>query len=532
MTNLWNLIKIEFSKSFSKSSMKENKAKSASFITMVLLVIILGIVLSSLYSFIYGNVFIESNQSLVPLVLLFASVATMMTLFSGINQAKGIFLGKDYEMLSALPIKKSVIIASKVINLYAVELLYSSIIMIPNGVVSTVLTGDSIFIFMALILAVFISAFPLVIAMVFSFITAALSEKFKYGNFVSLAFYMVFLGALFFFSFSISKSGNVTEQANVLSSASNITKWINPALYFVNLAFVDNFLYVLIFIAIDVVSIIAVILVFALFYDKIHDAIYSMKANYKYERKYLKAKNELRSLLGLEFKRLITSKMYFLNSVVGLIMSLLLGIMASIALSKYSPFGVPEEIVNYANQYAFAGSLIIIFGVGVYNTCAVGISMEGANFWLVKTLPINYKKYMWAKILMALILNVPVCLIVSTTMVIFIAPNWISILAIFLIPILYVFLTVTVSLLLNLTFYKLKWSSEQEVVKSSSSVVISMFLGFGIDIVVAGLLLGLGVISVILGVLVTIGVLLASTIVFFTILSTTFEKKIMKIEEF
>ena len=57
MTNLWNLIKIEFSKSFSKTSIKENKAKSTSFFALVGLVVILGIALSSLYSYIYGNIF-------------------------------------------------------------------------------------------------------------------------------------------------------------------------------------------------------------------------------------------------------------------------------------------------------------------------------------------------------------------------------------------------------------------------------------------------------------------------------------------
>lgn len=532
MNNLWTLIKIEFSKSFSKNSIKENKAKSVSFLVILGLVVILGIFLSALYAFIYGRMYISNGATLEPLVILFAVVASMLTLMSGINQAKGIFIGKDYDQLSALPLKKTTIIASKVINLYLVELLYSSIILIPSGVVFTILASNAVFVVTGLILSIFISAFPLVVAMIFSFITALISERFKYGNFISILFYIIFLGGIFALSFASSSSKSDADLINVFTSISNVALWINPALYFVNFSLIENYAFILIFVGINVISMVIVVLVFGLFFDKIHEIISSFKADYKYERKYLKSKKELKSLLELEFKRLISSKMYFINSISGLVMSLIMGVWMSIMFSKYTPFGIKPETLELIRSYAFAGSIIIVFGVGITNTCAVGISMEGANFWLVKTLPINYKKYMWAKLLLTFILQIPVALIVSTVMTILIMPDVISIIAIYLIPILYIILTAVVSLLLNLTFHKLKWTSEQEVVKSSSSVVIAMLLGFGIDIVLAGVLIGLGFVDRYLGVFLSIGSLAIAIVVFYLILSSTFTRKITNIEDF
>ena len=214
MNNILSLLKIEFSKSFSKNSMKQNKAKSISFLGIVGLVVILGIVLSSLYSYIYGQIFIEAakqqeielSRAIVPLVILFSSVASMLTFFSGLTQSRGILIGHDYDMLVSLPIRKRDIIASKVINLYLVELLYSSIIMIPHGIVVSILVNNGMFVLIGILLAIFISALPLVFSILFAFISSLIADKFKYGNIVSIILYAVFIGAIFSVSFMTSSS--------------------------------------------------------------------------------------------------------------------------------------------------------------------------------------------------------------------------------------------------------------------------------------------------------------------------------------
>ncbi len=531
MSNLLSLLKIEFSKNFSRRSLKENKVKTASFAGIIALVVILGIGLSCLYTFIYGMSYKEAGLSIFPLTILFASVASALTLFSGINQARGIFIGKDYDMLNALPITKRTIIAAKVINLYLIELLYSAIIMIPHGIVAFAISGESLVLITSLILAFTISAFPLVIALIFSFITLVVASKFQYGNIVSIIFYVIFLGGLFYLSFSMGRGSSEARIANTLTSAANIIKWINPAIYFVELAHASNYLYILIFVAINIASLIIVTLVFALFFDSLHELVTALKSDFKYVRKELKAKKELKTLLGLEFKRLFASRMYFLNSCSGLIVSVIMSVMMGLIFSPYSPFGTSENLTSMVKQYAFFGGIIITFGLCMTNTCTVGISIEGKNFWMIKSLPINYKKYMWAKLLLSIILFIPISLICSTIIVIFIMPDWVSILSIYLVPVVVILINIIVSLLINLSFYRLRWTNEQEVVKSSTAVWLSMIVGFASDMAIA-ILLATGIFNKYLGVFLTIGVGLLATVAFYILLSKAFVRKINNIEDF
>ena len=531
MSNLMSLLKIEFSKSFSRNNMKENKAKTTSFAVIIGVVILLGIGLSSLYTYIYGMLYVEAGLDILPLTILFASVASALTLFSGINQARGIFIGKDYDMLNSLPLAKRTIIGAKVINLYLVELLYSSIIMIPHGVVAYALTGNTKILASALILALVISAFPMVIALIFSFITLAIASKFKYGNIVSIIIYALFLGGMFVLSFTMGRGNDVAAMAQTLNNVSGILQWINPAIYFVQLAHTTNYAYIALFIGINIASLILVVLVFTLFFDSLHEWVSALKSDYKYVRKELKTQKELKTLLGMELKRLFSSRMYFMNCCAGLIMSIIFSVFMGLIFMPNSPIAGKTEIAQFGKEYAYFGGVIIAFGISMSNTCTVGISIEGKNFWLVKSLPINYKKYMWAKILLSLILILPVSIISSTVIVVFIMPDWVSILSIYLVPILITLFNVFMGLIINLSYYKLRWTNEQEVVKSSTAVWLSMLVGFLSDIVIAGLL-ATGMANRMIGVFAAIGGCLIASLITYLALNQSFERKLNNIEDF
>ena len=532
MSNLFSLLKIEFSKFFTKNSFKENKAKTTSFLVILALVVILGIGISSLYSYIYGKTFIDAGIEPYQTTIMFASVSTMIGLFSGVTQSRAIFIGNDYDFLSSLPIKKRDIVASKVLNLYAIELLFSAILMIPNGIVNFILTNNYKFLLVGLLLTIFISAFPLVIAMIFSFVSCIISSKFKYGNIVSIILYTIFIAAIFIFSFMMNTAKTAEAQANLLNNIVGVIVWFNPTVYFVNLAFSNNILYILVFAGINFVLLSIVILVFALFFDRIHEIVNSMNSDYKYEAKKLKTKKQFQTLLGLEFKRLFSSKMYFFNSSTGLIVTILMSVFMGVVFSKYSPFPMNDNVLAFVKQYGYVGALIIIFGLTIANTASVGISIEGKNFWLIKSLPINYKKYMYAKLALAFILILPISLISSTIMCVFIGFDLLNALSIYLVPLAAIAVSIFASLLINLAFYKLRWSNEQEVVKSSMAVVLSMLVGFGMDIVVAALLIGLGFVNKIVAIVSTLGVLVIVAAILYIILNKNFVKKIIEIEDF
>lgn len=531
MNNLFNLLKIEFTKSFSRQSMKENKKKSISFIAFILLIGLLGVALSSLYTFVYAQLFIETNQSPKSLIYLFAAVASMLTFFSGINQTRGIYIGSDYDLLATLPISKKTIVASKIINLYLVELTFSALVMIPNGIVLTILTKDVTCLLIDLVLAIFISALPLVLSLIFAFITSLISSKFKFANIISLILYSILFIGIMALSFSISSSADPTQQANSFNNITNVVKWLNPLIIFVEWSITKNILYIFAFIGINMAILVLITLFLSLSYSTMHELVSSFKLNNKYERKELKVKGEYKNMLGFELKRLFGSKAFLLNVVMSLIAAIFITGMACYYYIQLKNQG--NELIPYVEKYAVFGIVVIIFSLGLSNYCSACISFEGKNFWLLKTLPINKKTILNAKLMTSIILQIVFSIICSTIIVVIVNVDIFTIIMLYLIPIMYLIFTSLFGLVINLIFYSLKWDNEQKVIKNSKSVIITMFATMLFDLIALAILVLLSIyVNVYVGSLTLFGVLgLISLLLYIDIIKRG-PKKLNRIENF
>ncbi len=124
MSKISSLVKVNLSEALDIRKFKQEKAKSISFVTFLLLISALFIFISVVYNLLMIFSFSEANLPLYHCFMLFGGVASLFIFFSAIVRIKSIFIGKDYDMLSAMPIKKSEIVISKLISLYLVELIY------------------------------------------------------------------------------------------------------------------------------------------------------------------------------------------------------------------------------------------------------------------------------------------------------------------------------------------------------------------------------------------------------------------------
>ena len=109
MNNLLALIKVDLKETLDTRKFKENKAKSTSFLTFVVLFLILGIFLSVVYNLMFTSLFNMAGESLVYSTILMAGLTSLLTFSTSVFKVKSIFIGKDYEMLSAMPISKNAI---------------------------------------------------------------------------------------------------------------------------------------------------------------------------------------------------------------------------------------------------------------------------------------------------------------------------------------------------------------------------------------------------------------------------------------
>ena len=110
-------------------------------------------------------------------------------------------------------------------------------------------------------------------------------------------------------------------------------------------------------------------------------------------------------------------------------------------------------------------------------TTATSISMEGKNWWILKSLPLSPKSVLNAKILMNLLLMLPFYLISEVLLIPALKPEtFFDGFFLCLIPAVIILFSCVYGITVNLHFPVMEWESEVRIVKQSAS---SMLGGMG-----------------------------------------------------
>lgn len=486
-SNLLRLTKIELAK-FLSSFHSRRKLSHAPITYVALVILALFLALSFLYSWLLLIPFIQSESDPSPVLGLFAGIASTFIFMSTMSQARGIYIGEDYDLLSAMPIRKRDIVGAKIVSLYAVEWIFSAIIMIPHAVMLAALAHNVTLSLIALLLAFALPIVPIAIAVFISLLVTMATARFKSANTVFAVVYAVLiigLSAMIMIMNNLKKDQAVTG----FTSIGNALKWVNPSYFLVELALTQNNLYLLAFVGVNVVVIVATVLFLALLYDRLHDIVSSVSMKKRYVRKTLKTRSQSKVLLGLEFRRLFNSRFYFVNAIMGSIMGIMGSTVFLISMNNALNSASAEAQVSMKLLIVpiYITIVALIFGMG--SPTAMSINIEGKTFWLSKSLPVDYRRYLHAKLRFAWTLTVPASLIASTICVIFRHENPWDIVFVYVLPLLFVLLSSLIGLIVALRHPKLKWNSEAEAVKNSASVVISLFVNMGITLILGPILI-------------------------------------------
>lgn len=497
--NFFLLAKVNILAAFDLRTAKKNKAKSISLITSIAILLLIFAAMSAFMTYIYDKSYVEYNIDLIYTTLYFAGLASMLNFTTSVMAVKNVYAGKDYEMLKSMPIRKRDIVSSKIVSLYVVELAYAFTLLIPNGIVNFIFSKDISYLLFNLITIILTPALPIFLATFVATLISFISDRYKFGNLIATFLYVLAFAAIFVISFLMGYGDNKTS-VNVGS----IMMWFNPTLYFVEVAFTESLFNYLIFVGINVGILIVTVLILALAYDYIHLLITSIKNNNKYERKELKNKTEFKTLLSLELKKISKSKLLFITSILGgLVCLFTTGILIYTSLQLKN-----GDNAYLVHDYFYVAGLGIMFSIGMSVPASFLISAEGKYFWMMKSMPINYKKMINVKLLTSIIFTLPFVLIATTVLSIVIGSSFINILMLFLICISFCLLTNVLGLRLNLAFPKFKWVNEQEITKNSGSIFASVFGDMGLVIVFSGTMIGLSFINPILATTVTLGLII------------------------
>ena len=403
-------------------------------------------------------------------------LAVLMGAFGSVfNTYSSLYLSKDNDLMLSLPIPVNVIIASRLLSVYLMGLMYSLVVILPAVIVYWVTISASAGVILgSLLLMLLISVFVLTLSCALGWVVAKISLKLKNKSFITVVISLSFIGGYYFVYFKAQ-----TLIQNLIANAAVYGAKIKGAAYplylFGRVGAGDAF-------AMAVVS--AVILVlFALMWALISRSFLKIAtssgrtAKKVYKETAMKQKSISASLLAKEFGRFTSSPNYMLNCGLGILLLPICGVL--LLWQGGAVISVLNEVFG-----ARAGCTPVLLCAAVCmlssmnDMTAPSVSLEGKSLWLMQSLPVTPWQVLRAKLSMQLLLTgIPV--LFCTICIAFIYPYTpFELLLAVLVPMSCVLISALFGLFLGLKMPNLSWTSEITPIKQSACVAITLFSGF------------------------------------------------------
>lgn len=408
-----------------------------------------------------------------------------------------LFHFKEYDMLMALPFEVKWVAGTKFLYMYIKNLFWTAGISISMMVGYGIYAKPNPLVYPVwVILSLFVPIIPMLVASLIGFLIIKISSHFQKNNIIQTVISLVivvFAFSLRFIIEGIAKSGEVelvlTDVADALEESMAFylpAKWFAGAVTDLRIA--------------DMLLLVGVtILAFEIFfvfvgksYRKINSALNSHGGARVFKMGQQKRKSIVKTICYKEWKRLLGSSVYMTNIFIGELLALILGVVTLI-------FGLDTIIATITQGAPLtiqmicpAIPLIIYFCVGMMTTTCVSPSLEGKNYWIIQSLPIDKRVLYQGKILFQLYLAIPF-------MVFGVVAFCISARVPVLISALYVIEGIVLcvfsacwGMVCGLKYRRLDWENEVEVVKQGAATAVYMLPNMIITIGLVVLVVFLG----------------------------------------
>ena len=463
---------------------KKNKARSrlSTVMNLVGFALLMVVVLGGLFTFV-------SVKLCVPMAAagmdwLFFALMGLLAVFLGafgsvFNTYASLYLAKDNDLLLSMPIPASVLLASRLLSVYLMGLMYSGLVIVPAVIVYWVVAGvTAANVLGGLLLTLLISVFVMTLSCALGWVVAKISLKLKHKSFITVLVSLVFIGAYYFFYFR--------AQAMIQDLMTNLTAYgaaikgsAYPIYLFGSVGVGDAKA------AVVVTAVIAAL--FGLMWVLISRSFLQVAtatgktSRTVYRETTARQKSIPAALLSREFAHFGASPNYMLNCGLG---TFLMPVCALLILWKGGEFLSTVETLFDGLEGSVPVMLsICLCGVASMNDMtAPSVSLEGKSLWLMQSLPVTPWQVLRAKLSMQIILTaVPVALCIACAAAVYpFLP--VQLLMMTLLVLSYVLLMALFGLFLGVKNPILTWTNEISPIKQSAPVMIALFGSFGYTI--------------------------------------------------
>lgn len=479
---LKTLIKIRL-KGLLMSQTKSSKKKASSLGRLILILFLfayVGVVATVMFGLLFSSL-IEPLQLMGIQWLYFAIMSLMIIILCFVGSVfivhHEIYEAKDNELLLAMPIRNRDILLSRVFTILILNYIFEILVAGPAFYVYITNIGMNV-IQILMFIGVFMTLplFILALSCLFSWILAHVMIRTKMRNFISIAFFVVFMMGYFY------AIGYIEEYMTLLiqhgkTIAEAIERSVYP-LYHLSIALYDgNVMSFMIYLVCAIVPFGIVIYLLSTNFIKMATTKPKIKRE-KFKVKPMKHQSIKKALLVREINHFTSNAMVVLNGAIGALMSL----MAAAAVLFYA-----DKIKSFIGIFPGIETMMTpvlcmaVIGISSLNMIsASSISLEGDRLWIMKSLPVSTKDILDIKLLLHFVLCVPAGIVLSLVLSFLFQTSMLDTIVIVVAPILFTTLIDLVGLLANLWKPKFDWVNETVCVKQSMPVMVTMFGAMGL----------------------------------------------------
>ena len=482
LCNLYGLNVFRFSKD------KQTKRKSK--MMMVIWIILILILISYVVGFSVGFVML-GLEKIIPAYLIV--ISSLVIFFFGIFKAGSVIFRKEgYDMLCSLPVSQTAIVISRFIRMYVENLMLTLLVMLPGMVVYSCFVQPKFsFYLIGLIVILAIPLAPIAAATLIGAIITGISSRMKHKSLVGAGLTIAFTLVALLFSSKLSMlEGELTPEMMKGFSEQMLAvigKMYPPAIWLGTSMTEGNIFRCLACVVVFVAAFVVIVALVSCNFHSICRGLFSTSAKHDYQMGSLQKNSVLLSLYKKEMKRYFASSIYVSNTIMGPIM----GVALSGALLVVGVDSLEQMLTMSVDICS-----LIPFGLsGVFcmmTTTSVSISMEGKEWWIVKSLPLQTKTILDSKILWNLSLMLPFYVVSEILLMIAMRPRIAELFWMLVIPAVMMVFSCVYGITINLHFPVFDWESETTVVKQSVSTVLGGMGGFIASILCAILCAVLG----------------------------------------
>lgn len=441
-----------------------------------------------------GLSFLMADYLLVDsqLYWLYFTLAGIVTLVLGIFGSifatySMLYQAKDNELLLSMPLTPSSILLTRMIGVYGMGFLFAALVWIPAVVVYAIKVHPGFVPILISALMLFVFSFViLTLSCLLGWVVALIASRVKNKNVVVTLLTILGVGGYYYLSFNLQTLlEELLQKGDILAASIRENAW---PLYEIGLAAQGDIGAFLLCLAFSLVlGALTWFILSKTFFKIVTTKRGGKKTVYKEEKAVKRSADS--ALLRKEFRRFTSSPAYMLNCGLGCLIMPVLAVLLLVkggTLRDLLNIGVTEwpPLTQWMPLFCAA---VLLFASSLNNATAPSISLEAKNLWIVKSMPVDIKRFLDAKQKLSILLTLPPVLLLTIAGCIMLPMDMTGMILLVIFGILTTLLNSVWGLTMNLKLPNMHWVNETAAVKSGASVVLGLF-GSWIFALVCGVL--------------------------------------------